>query len=80
MLYIIKRARQEVQTDGALEVGASTIWKLRLAIVVLLLLLVNGVWQSRHGPFLPVIVGASVNLLITGTLIRVLVRIQRRSR
>jgi hypothetical protein len=78
--YIIKRARQELRTDAAVKVGASTIWTLRLAIVMLLLFLVNGVWQYRHGPFLPVLVGATVNLFITGTLIRLLMRVQRNAR
>jgi hypothetical protein len=80
LLYMMKSAAKQARVEGPLQVNRSTIWKLRVGIIVLLLLLANGIWHYRHGPFLPVFVSAAMNLFFTGTLIRLLMRIQRKAR
>ena len=39
--------------------------RLRIAIIVMLLLLLNGLWVTQGAPLLPRIVGAAINLFIT---------------
>lgn len=47
---------------------------LRIAVIVLPLLLVSGLWATRRQPLLPRLVGAGINLLITAYLVSLLRR------
>jgi hypothetical protein len=48
--------------------------RLRIAIIVMLLLLLNGLWFTQGAPWLPRIVGAAINLFITAYLVFLLRR------
>ena len=48
----------------------------KVAIAVLVLLLVNGLFQLRSGPLLPLLVGITINVLSTITLVRIVIRLQ----
>jgi Na+/H+ antiporter NhaC len=50
----------------------SAIKKLRIAVVVLPILLLNGFWVTRGQPLLPRLAGEGINLLITGYFISLL--------
>lgn len=48
----------------------------KVAIAVLVLLLVNGLFELRSGPLLPLLVGITINILLTITLVRIVIRLQ----
>ena len=50
---------------------------LRIAVVVMPLLLLNGLWVTRGQPLLPRFVGAAINLLITAYFVFLLRRAKK---
>jgi len=55
-------------TEDSVQVNLS-IKRLRIAIGVMLLLLLNGLWFTRGGPLLPRLVGVTINLFITASFV-----------
>jgi len=51
-------------TENSVQVNLSP-KRLRISIIVMLLLLLNGLWFTRGGPLLPRLIGAAINLFIT---------------
>jgi hypothetical protein len=49
----------------------------KLAIAILVLLLLNSLFQLRHGPLLPLSVGVAINVLVTVTLVRIVLRLKK---
>ena len=50
----------------------------KIAIVILVLALINGLVTERNAPLLPLLVGVTMNLLITFAIARTVIRLQRR--
>jgi hypothetical protein len=51
---------------------SSAIRKLKITVVILPILLIYGMWQTRGGPLAPRLVGAGVNLFFTFWLISII--------
>ena len=51
--------------------------RLQIAIIVMLLLLLSGLWVTRGGPLLPRLVGAAINLFITASFVFLLRRAKK---
>ncbi len=76
------RNRLADNPNGVREPGAGRkmlrklLWKLRIAITVLPLLLLNELWNSRGGPLLPRLGAATINLLLTAVCFRAMKWVQ----
>ena len=51
--------------------------RLQIAIIVMLLLLLNGMWVTQGAPLLPRVVGAAINLFITAYFVFLLRRAKK---
>ncbi len=51
--------------------------RLKFFVTFFALVLVYGLWETRDGPLLPRVVGASINLLFQFTLIQAIRRLQK---
>ena len=55
----------------------SAVKKLRIAVIVMPLLLVNGLWVTRGAPLLPRLVGVAINLLFTAYFVFLLRKVKK---
>ncbi len=67
--------RQEPLTEAVRKRRQIKIGK--IAIIVLVFALFNGLLTTRNGPFWPVLVGATMNILMTVAIARGVIRLQR---
>ena len=72
----IQDSNPSLTGDSARRVNSAT-KTLRIAVVVMPLLLLNGLWVTRGQPLLPRFVGAAINLLITAYFVFLLRRAKK---
>jgi hypothetical protein len=69
--------RQEPLTEAVRKRRLRKIKIGKIAIIVLVFALFNGLLTTRNGPFWPVLVGATMNILMTVAIARGVIRLQR---
>jgi hypothetical protein len=62
---------------NSLDVKRPLIRRLKVAVIVLPILLVVGLLATRGQPLLPRLVGASINILLTGWVVSILLRVRK---
>jgi len=75
ILYRYTRGRGRAKQHTNVSIGTGTakregaLKSIRVCIVVLVIGLVSGLWLTRGEPLLPRLIGAAINVLITGWLV-----------
>ena len=72
----VSEDRNSLLTEDSVQVNLSPM-RLRISIIVMLLLLLNGLWFTRGGPLFPRLAGAAINLFITACFVFLLRRAKK---